>query len=179
MSQFMDDWGRPLILWALMGLIAFFALRATGAWDAITEKADNAVSQKQFDRLEETVESLEHSVSQIERLRNDIGQLTNQIAQFNDSTRQLALTRQTVEQNTAEIARLRHRGGYMWDSVNRICERLDMICATRNADWNINPSLLEPLILSGGQNPNPKPPYPQYELRAVLPKRLTAVFGSA
>jgi len=152
-KQIMDDWGRPIILWAVMGLFVFAGGRATSAWDAIAEKTENAVSQQKFEGLDDTVRSLERSLDKLLGLRGDIAVLTSQISELNSAAQGFALTQQTVARNDSEITRLRKRGQYMRDSVNRVCERLDMVCATRNAMY-VPPS------------PWPKPQH--YGLRVAL-----------
>lgn len=134
------DW-RSIATALLIAFIVFAGGRAVGVWDMLWESSSNAVSQRQFDDLKETVGGQGHKIDrvidQLDRLTGDIRQLNASVKELNGTVQDFRLVRQTVDNIVSDTGDLKKRQRYLWDSVNRLCERQDMICATRNAFFEL------------------------------------------
>ena len=133
------DW-RSIATALLIAFIVFAGGRAVGVWDMLWESSSNAVSQSEFNNLKDTVNGqgnkIDRMIDQLDRLAGDIGQLNASVKEMNSTVQDFRLVRQTVDGVVSDTSDLQQRQRYLWDSVNRLCERQDMICATRNALFN-------------------------------------------
>ena len=136
------DW-RSIATALLIAFIVFAGGRAVGVWDMLWESSSSAVSQSEFNNLKDTVNGqgnkLDRVIDQLDRLTGDIGQLNANVKEMNSTVQDFRLVRQTVDGVVSDTSDLQQRQRYLWDSVNRLCERQDMICATRNALFNLPP----------------------------------------